>query len=301
MFTLEFWYNLFNDPEFAGSMAGHIIGGIISGLFTLLAALVSLYVYFSRKSREKAQNLLGWISDFNRKFQNNDSYKDIREALAAHRPQILLYICLELYHSHTIRLNSEKSPYSKKKINELVLSTFSVKYNIKDTTKHLPFEHFEFSENGIESCSYTLNWTFIRQLTDYLRFHEETLLACEVLAGINNKSMASKLINGYYWHIKSVILGWGDRRFNKLFIQYLIHNNYYKLSEIGLFMFGTEDKAFIEESINTIRTVSIKRNPQKITMKKIRKKWSGIIEEPSLLSGGIITKNVIDILNKRKK
>lgn len=208
MFTIEFWDSLFLDPEFASKISGNIISGFIIGLFTLLAALIliSLYVYFSRKSRQNSQDFLLWISNSNAKFQNNDSYKNTREAIAEYRSIIFLYVAMELYLTSTIHLNTNKD-FSKYGIELFLLKTFSNSDDISKFNINLPLKYFEYSELGIKHWKYKFNWSFIRKFTDYLRFYEETLLACEELSNIGNKKRASTLINNYYWHMQSIIFG----------------------------------------------------------------------------------------------
>lgn len=294
MFTIEFWNELLFDVQRASQISGHLIGGIISGSFTLFAAFISLYVYFSRKSRQSTQDFLKWLADTNIKFERNESYQTTRESLAQNRPILLLYVALELYLSPTIELN-KNSAFSKKGIEEFLLNTFSASYNILEFDKNLPFKYLEYSKDSVENWKFEFNWTFIRKFTDYKRFYEESLIACEELANINDGDKASTLINLYIWHIRSLIFGWGNDFYNKLFIQFLLHNHLDRLVEVSIYMLGTKDKEFTDNLIYLNDKISIKNQKRKsMNYKSIRKKWKNMIKIPSIYSGGVITPEILN-------
>lgn len=226
------------DKAAAAQFWGTIFGGLIGGGLTMLAAFIALGGALIQLRKESNKEFLEWVVDFNRSFHEDADYSEVRVAFAERRLAFFKAMMIEEVsdefepiesghlHGHDYLINWQN--IWKKCNKQLAISL------PKTGTQEAAFSPAFERDDG----AFQTNWSFVRKITDFMRFYEMVLTVAQRLPQDGNQR--ETFIGTFAWHIRSVVWGWPEnapfecsRRL--LAVYYLCQNRFENLAAAGYF------------------------------------------------------------------
>jgi hypothetical protein len=212
---------------YAMAESGGVATGLIGIILTLIGLAVSIH-HFSSSYRAAAKvKMIDWISKLADDFHKDEGYVRVRLLLAKERVRVRRQLILEyIYDGMTVDSLAR----------ERLLT-------VADES-HFRSQRFA----GPEDVMSKLDWSMLKDVTDYLYFFERLLIQGESLASQKFKGDALLMVDHFGWFMRSLLCHWtgpqsgapGDLedrwRARKFFIHYLAENRYRRLAQVALLL-----------------------------------------------------------------
>jgi hypothetical protein len=226
------------DKAAAAQFWGTIFGGLIGGGLTMLAAFIALGGALIQLRKESNKEFLEWVVDFNRSFHEDSDYSEVRVAFAERRLTFFKAMMVEEVRDEFGPVKSgfvlgHEYLINWQKIWEKCSSLLNISLPIEGTHEAQFSPAFEKNGGGFQT-----NWSFVRKITDFMRFYEMVLTVAQRLPQDGNQR--ETFIGTFAWHIRSVVWGWPEngsfecsRRI--LAVYYFCQNRFENLAAAGYF------------------------------------------------------------------
>jgi len=237
--------------------SAQILGAVIGGIFTIIAGLLSVYLYTRQQRQAQTKDFLEWLTQFSTQYQTNDNTSQIRMQLAGRRKEILAVLLQELDEDSFFKIP-------------------------KKLASHIPSsDDFLREAGGI--------WNFLKNFTDYLYFFEQILAYGEEMYDCGMKWKASRIVDHFGWFLRSLLMAWPKfkdesvnpawRNGNTIFARYLAINRYQRLCEAAVLLNNGnhEEKVALYAEVKEIllnQTGLVRTLP---TLEHVEKKWLNIL------------------------
>ena len=238
------------DKAAAAQFWGAVFGGCLAGGLTMVAAFIALGGALIQLRKESNKEFLEWVMGFNRSFHEDVDYREVRVAYAQNRLLLFKTLMIEEVRSEFNQPGAARGDNYLNKWHKLWTHceelSVAMPIPLDGTPESVTSPGFRTSAG-----TFSFNWSFIRKITDFLRFYEMLLTVAQRLPKAGGQR--ETLLGAFAWQIRAVLWNWPEQDSYRcsrrlLALYYLCQNRFENLAAAGYF-FALQQQAALEKEL----------------------------------------------------